>query len=243
MKLYHGTNERALDRILTDGAIKPRAMPQVPQTQPENFSSDQHVYLTDTYGHFYALRNADEDTGRAVVIEIDIDDDDLALRADEDAIWQCHLTHGIPLPLDVASTASTKQALSKLNTYLDAYADLEQGVFGRQFTAEDSLTCLGTCSVRGFILTNRITRIAFIDQHKARPYSWDIDPCINAFAFNLTGHWYREALRWLFDGNAFTESVNLSPVIKRFQPSRYTRDGITVRHFDPREAAVCVAQS
>ena len=149
MKIYHGTNERALHRILTEG-IQPRPEDSKGVWE-DQVSQAGFVYLTDSHALWFASASCPEKDDRPVIIELDFDAiDRKRLYPDEDYIGQeSNLWHGgchvddPNWPLDIDKQKSRWR---------------------------DSLRKLGCVAVKGGIEASAIKRYVVLSNN---PDSWD----------------------------------------------------------------------
>lgn len=190
MKLYHGTNGRWLDNILTRG-IEPRGR----RTARNNWKHVPHqsnptcVYLTDSYAPYFAFNATRGKDPLCAVIEVETDRlNEEDLYPDEDFLEQ--VGRGAD---DVPGTMSERTLHYR----------------ARQFdynpeAAKLSLKHLGTCAHRGVITLDAITR-AVVWPHEPNirlALTWD--PTITLANQRYCGDRYRTLTAKLFAG-AFDE--------------------------------------
>lgn len=152
MRLYHGTSSRHLESILTHG-LQPRGEGK---SNWDAASSGEVVYLTKTYGLYFASharKSIDEDM---LIVEIDTDllPSQEPLLADEDAITFAWQSGKLPPFGDEnwLRTESLERQAMYFADFLRDYADIG-------CTAEWSVSVLGNCTHHGAIPPEAITRI------------------------------------------------------------------------------------
>lgn len=140
--LYHGTNAVNIDYILAHG-LTPRGERESRWKKAP--SRTDRVYLTDTYGVYFAAAAVTQELQEGAVVEIDATQLDSRLyRPDEDAVAQLMQASGLLHPDEMHEFAST--------------ADLS--AFDDQWGA--SLYMLGNIAYAGAIPRSAIRRIARI---------------------------------------------------------------------------------
>jgi hypothetical protein len=189
MKLYHGTAERRLPTILSQG-LQPRGRRRG-NWQHSILSSPDAVYLTQAYALYYAWQATDtkDKADRLAVLEIDTDKLDPDLFApDEDWLEQVSRKQNGPgvAPIDKPMRYRTKWYRQRLMNYAPHW--------------QDSLAGLGNATYHGTIPASAITRIAFVDQKTNADLvmSAGMDPTISLMNYHFVGGRYRAAMKRLF---------------------------------------------
>jgi hypothetical protein len=178
-RLYHGTSERYLASILSNG-ILPRG--QRKGNWPDVPSRPNAVYLTTAYPFYFGLSATQEDgPDKAVVIEIDINRlDPKRLEPDEDFIDDC-------------ICARTGQSLAVVIPQVRR--SFRQF---RQFWRE-SLAGMGCCAYRNRIPASAITRYCVFDP-EVRPFltTTALDPVICPANYRACRDKYEGLVAWMF---------------------------------------------
>ena len=159
MKIYHGTSLKNLNKILTNGFIKPRKGTGNWKDTLE--SNSEMVYLTNSYACYFAFNTAKElssdnpnwqaddyDSSKAVVLELDISIKNL--YPDEDYLEQSSRWNGSKILEKDNSTmiADTVKFRDNFEQYKDQW--------------KDSLELLGTVCHKGKISASKIKRVAIL---------------------------------------------------------------------------------
>lgn len=197
MKLYHGTSERQLSSVLANG-LRPRGNRAT--TWQEWPSMAEHVYLTNTYPFFFGINASDPDSDeRAVVFEVDVDQLTVAkFYPDEDFVAQ-DMERRIGRDRLVKQHGSHRKALRKLHAQalknLDSHRD----------RWEESLMGMGTCSYKGHIPPQAITRYCLLqwsgnNGSKMGYPLYHVSPTI--FHHEYQVEYQQGLLDWMFDGEA-----------------------------------------
>lgn len=169
MKLYHGTSERFLDSILSNG-ITPRGKTK------SNWSCESRsdlIYLSVAYPFYFAFSALKEEE-KVVVIEIDSKKLDVdKFLPDEDFLGQLY---GIE---------KTIEFRDNLELYSNQY--------------EDSLNNLGNCAYYSIIKPSCISKYVIFDWKKRMTLSIEmLDPTISILNFKFTGNKYIDMVKWFF---------------------------------------------
>lgn len=173
MKLYHGTSEKHLEKILTKGLV-PRGRRKGNWTQFP--SRHDMVYLTAAYAPFFALQAGGK---QGVIIEVDCDLD--TLYPDEDFIAQ-------------VIAKQTERDFHEIHD--EVRKNLEQ----YKHHAVDSIQRLGNCCHKGAISTHNISRYVVIDFAKRSDLVLQFgDPQISLMNYMILGERYRSIITWLFE--------------------------------------------
>lgn len=176
--LYHGTRTGHLESILANDLV-PRAISGQSQWDHTAQSREDLVYLSSAYPLHFAINAQTE--GDLLVIEIDTDLVDAAkMVADEDALAHC---------LREAATAG--MSLLERTLY---YRERAPG-----YSAEFSLSRLGTCGHLGAIPRRALRRAVRIDaQYAGHLVLGGFDPVIHPVNYEIHGAEYNESIAWLF---------------------------------------------
>lgn len=188
MKLYHGTSERALARILKQG-ITPRSQ------RGKNKGNWKHtvtshpdcVYLTSVYGLYFAMcATGSKVSGRPVVIEVD------TLRLNPFKLWPdedflAHMTKHAPgMPIGLKLRERSAWYRDRLGEYAHLW--------------DRSVAGMGTCAYNGTVISAAITRYVMVDTTKqGRLLCEAVDPSISIWNYIIVGSKYRAMTNWLFN--------------------------------------------
>lgn len=215
MRLYHGTSVEVGLKAFTDGLL-PRSETKLRSGWKHAPSHTKCVYLTDTYGLYFAMCAAHK-SGVGAVVEIDADMlDPWDLVPDEDALEQTTRGHdGIP--------GTMKERTAWYRKRLHHYRDGENW--------KTSLRAIGNCAHWGPIPAEAVTRVALIDASQARVVAMNaLDAMIGVPAYNIAGFRHRLLQTWVFgdplpelnEFQEFTAQGTLRVI------EHLTRDGIRV---------------
>lgn len=182
MKLYHGTSTKHLDEILTDG-IKPTGVTGV-KSLWEVESAKDRVYLTTTYALYFAIHAAMQDDCDAVVIEVDVDENQLI--PDEDFLAQVKYK-------DSEYDLLTLTELIRDND-IPNYSKIDAIQL-----AEASLNSLGTVSIKEVKPEQIIRYVTVPNHHLADIVMSHCDPTISVMHHKLMSTVYKENMLALFD--------------------------------------------
>lgn len=201
MELFHGTNSKYLDAILSKG-LQPRKISKHKGNFAHTVQSDRNrVYLSDSYAPYFAWGSAfdtDDTESFPVVIAVDTNKFDNLIMADEDAIEQ------VDRAKNKLRDIGTAEIYKRTNKFRKAAPLLE---YSGNFTYEDSLATLGTCAVDGTIDPNAI--LGYIKFQKGKLWSiWD--PTITLLNYAFMKDFYREATRVAWTGDAPRELRGVS---------------------------------
>ena len=219
MKLYHGTSERHLKRILKEGIL-----PRVSSQNEGNWnhtveSATDRVYLTKGYAPYFANCAAEENE-RWVIIEVDKDKlvgmESAFLGITQDSIHNRVWERFFPDEdyIENMLRGNTYEKVKSANRVL-AEELLERGYpFGAESSlvrpawirdhidifagwAEQSLDTLGNISWRGVIPPGAMTRVSLYDP-KSNPgmTMTALDPTISTINWKICSQKYEEITRW-----------------------------------------------
>jgi hypothetical protein len=204
MKLYHGTDGRFLDHILKTG-VRPRGIngrnnwKHVPHQ-----SNPKCVYLSDSYAPYFAFNAARGNTPLCAVVEIETDclhEDDL--YPDEDCLEQIGRAVGDGVPGDMS------QRTLHYRKHQFSFHGLMKKNSEDLLDWRDSLRALGTCSHRGPIPPEAITRAVRWPHLPNVRLQWIWDPTISLLNQRILGDRYRLLTAKLFAGE-FADPKTLS---------------------------------
>ena len=219
MKLYHGTSERHLRKILKEGIL-----PRVSSKNEGNWahtveSANDRVYLTKGYAPYFANCAAEENE-RWVIIEIDknklIGMDTAFLGITEEQVHKRVWERFFPDEdyIENMLRGSTYEKVKSANHVL-AEELLEKGYpFGAESSlvrtawirdhidifagwAQQSLETLGNISWRGVVPPGAMTRVSLYDP-KSNPgmTMTALDPTISTINWKICSQKYEEITRW-----------------------------------------------
>ena len=179
MKIYHGTSERYLPKILREG-LKPRK-PGTVGNWDKAISGYGRVYLSSAYALFYAMHAVSRSADRAVVLKIDADKmDPTRFLPDEDWLKQL-------LPTESSST--TPGRLKKARSLAFEYPHL----------AWRSLEEHGTIAYNGVVNPRAIEEVALIEAKAlTKIVLRGYDPTVNTLNMAIMGDIHKGWHRWLF---------------------------------------------
>jgi len=186
MKLYHGTGERFLNSILTDG-LKPRAGRRGNWQHTVNSNRDA-VYLTDAYAPYFCFTAAKGEKEGGIIVEIDTDKlghTKVFLVPDEDVLAQ--VAHRQDNPSGKSLIDLTKQERKALRHYIGS--DKWQL----------SLQAMGTCAFLNRVPVEAITRIGIYDRDQLVKFAFDWDATISVLNYRFLGDKYKKQTLRLFD--------------------------------------------
>lgn len=181
MILYHGTSTKHLDKMLTDG-IKPTGVTGV-KSLWEVESAKDRVYLTSTYALYFAIHAAMKDECDAVVIEVDVDENQLI--PDEDFLAQ------------VKYKDSEHDLITLTKLIRDDIPNYSK--FDTIQLAEASLNGLGTVSIKEVKPEQIIRHVIVPNHHLADIVMSHCDPTISVMHHKLMSTVYKENMLALFD--------------------------------------------
>lgn len=192
MKLYHGTNAKWLPNILRIG-IEPRGS----RRSRSNWKHVPHqsnrncVYLTNSYAPYFA-HNATDINEVVAIIEVDTDrmsEDNF--YADEDFLEQVFRGR------DGDDRSMSERTLSYRAKQF-SYRWTDNPVYPLWWKA--SVAGLGTCSYRGTVPIEAITRIVTYPRKSNLHLMFTFDPTITLINQRIMGEYYQELTRKLFAG-------------------------------------------
>jgi len=175
--LYHGTNAKNLNAILSKG-IQPRGKKK---GNWDAFPSrSDMVYLTTAYAPYFAIQSCDSGQ-KALILELDRNNIDQAqLYPDEDFVVQC-------------LAAQNNQAIE------DIHEDIKDTLECYQHHFEDSINGLGNVCYKGVVPSNAISRYCLIDSKtRSDLMMMSLDPSISLMNYRFCGSRYRSIISWLF---------------------------------------------
>lgn len=181
MKLYHGTSQVSLEKILETG-IGPRGKSKGNWEHTVKSHKDA-VYMTTAYPLYFATV-ASGDSRLAAVIEIDTDYlDKTHMAPDEDFLGQ---------------VAVRKQG-GELNKITRVIRQNLRNYAGDADLLDGSIKFLGNCCYIGTIPVKAISRIARINLAKApQTHMMSLDPSISIMNYMYVGKRYRALTKWVF---------------------------------------------
>lgn len=212
MKLYHGTSEWAAGNAMLEG-LKPRCLTNLDSNWEKNPSHPAQIYLTDVYAPYFGYTAATSDqftkgkgeldnAGQYAVLEIDtdyLDEDDMF--PDEDFLEQASRQ------MDGLNHTKAKTVEGRTRWYknnIERFKDMW----------EVSVEHLGTCSHRGPIPRDAISRIAFVPISLG--VNWlVVDPSISLLNHKICAAKYRMVTNWImkdeFDFENYAEAAFMPP--------------------------------
>jgi hypothetical protein len=214
MKLYHGTSERYVERIMRRG-LEPRGR-HIGNWKHTMLSRPDAVYMSNAYALYFACHTASRTKKeKAAVIEIDTTGlNPFCLHPDEDFLEQATRKKG-DAPLDAAMKPRTEWYRERLEDYQEHW--------------ELSVEHLGNCCHIGVIPTHALTRVAVIDRDKQWPLCWQaMDPVISLLNFRFCKAKYRGMHKWLFEEPLGEDTVTELGGIQNWNVPE-TRDGVEVK--------------
>lgn len=210
MLLYHGTAERHLEKIMTEG-LRPRGN-RVGNWVHSVESNPNAIYLTNAYALHFAVAAAGNADGKFVVLEIDTDHlDESDLTPDEDFLEQVSRNdtnfpcHGWSMP---RRTRWFRAHMRNFNSHW-----------------ETSLQRLGNAAYFGNIPPEAITRVALVERKPIHPIVFMSDPTISLMNYHLMGGYYRGLTAILFGDEP---EPNADPFHRLDDVKKISRDGIFI---------------
>lgn len=191
MKLYHGTSEGSAKKALEEG-IKPRAITRKEGNWSHFISSNPaHVYLTVAYAPYFALCSTRKEENLAVLeVDTDLLQED-CLRPDEDFLEQA--TRGNP---NMLPHLPMKDRTMWFRKHLKDFAS----------HWKDSLKGLGTCSHKGVVPPQAITRASAFSLEGWK-LNLCIDPSICLVNFRVCGDRYKAFTKWAIGDPVTVEEI------------------------------------
>jgi hypothetical protein len=176
MKLYHGTSDTKLAKILQKG-LRPRSKRK--GNWKDFPSRPDMIYLTTAYAPYFALNV--EGNGQPVVLEIDADKlDENCFFPDEDFISQ---------------SIARRNKLPLKEVHDEICRDLERYQEHWQLSVEN----MGNCCYQGIIPVSAITRYVTWEVEKQSYVSiMAMDPCITPINYHFLSEKYQGLIAWLF---------------------------------------------
>jgi hypothetical protein len=191
--LYHGTRATHLDSILAND-LMPRGESGNSQWTHSVESRPDAVYLTTAYPLHFAANAQSE--GDLLIVEVDTARlDPYRLIADEDALAQSQ-----------DAPASSREDLEEKTRYFRERS--------HEYSAEESLSVLGTCAHLGPVprrALRRAARIPLADIGKL--ILGGFDPTVTPINYSLFGADYEKSVAWLFGD---TDVCAINPRMPRF---------------------------
>lgn len=184
MLLYHGTSERAIDRIRHEG-LRPRTETKKSGNWRSTIlSNPKTVYLTECYAGYFAFV-ACRGLGRFGILEIDTEKlDNSLLVPDEDSLaqYQVQVRGG---------------DLMKLTEYYRKLLPTYQGTE----MWKTSLKLMGTCGFMGTVPPGAIQRVNVFDARASEVHNAIglkvADPSITLMNYRILGKYYKELTKVL----------------------------------------------
>lgn len=218
MKLYHGTSESSLKRILREGLL-PRSMSNVPSNWEHTVdASPDRVYLSLGYAPYFAM-SACEEGERWAILEIDKDrmvNDAFSNMSAEDSLSGKGFDYFYPdedYVENVLRSVETSAGLKKHNAWLAEEMDtrgfpwsaevmertgwIRDNIDLFKFMAEGSLEHLGNVSYSRHIPLKCITRAVLYDPRSNPTMTIAaMDPTITTMNWRICSQKYTELTRW-----------------------------------------------
>lgn len=168
-------------RMLVEG-IRPRVLTGKTSKWKRIPSSKDRVYLTEIYAPYYANAAA-KDGEKWGLIEVDVDRlDKKLLRPDEDFIAQV-----------------LKKTSRKTADLLKLTAEVRDSIDDWQALWSKSIEWMGTCSYKGVVPPEAITRVAIYDPESNPMMTLAaLDPSISIENYRICANKYRAITRWFF---------------------------------------------
>lgn len=204
--LYHGTSARYLKSILRVG-LEPRGTRATRNNWKHvaHQSNPRMVYLTDSYAPYFA-HNACRDNDDVLIVEVALDSLNPAnLFPDEDFLEQVSRGRD-DLP---ANLTLSQRTLRYRKRQFEFDTVVPTGNPEIPFWFQASLAGLGTCSHRGTISPEVITRFVTYPYKSNIQFNFVWDPTITLINQHICGSRYRELTRRLFAGE-FTPRETLA---------------------------------
>ena len=173
MKLYHGTTEVSLEKLLVNG-ISPRGDKS---TNWKDYPSRvDMVYLTQSYALYFAIQ-ATQNTDKERILIIEVDSNKL------------NQTKFFP---DEDFLAQEINDLSKHDEFRDNLVQYKN-------RWKDSLSKIGNVAYKGIVHPYSFSRYCLIDVKKhAEVAMMGLDPTISIMNYKFVGFKYRNLIAWLF---------------------------------------------
>ena len=218
MKLYHGTSESSLKRILREGLL-PRSMSNVQSNWEHTVeASPDRVYLSMGYAPYFAMSACDEGE-RWAILEIDKDrmvNDAFATMSAGESLSGSGFDHFYPdedYVENVIRSVTCKADMKKHNAYLAEEMETKGFPWGAdvmevtgwvrdnielfKFMAEGSLEHLGNVSYAKHIPLKCITRAVLYDPRSNPTMTISaMDPMITTMNWRICSKKYIELTRW-----------------------------------------------
>jgi hypothetical protein len=187
--LYHGTNERCLEKILAEG-IKPRG-PKSGNWKGLAQSCSDLVYLTTTYAAYYAYssckRKAD---GKSAIVRVELNHEKANLYPDEEFLWHAL---GMQKRSEKLRSEDTNEARDEIKRM---WKNINPKYLGYADWWKKSLEYLGTVAT-DFVPVENIT--GYVLEDDDLDFVMNCDPSIGPLNFAVCGESYREhlnSLKW-----------------------------------------------
>jgi hypothetical protein len=185
VKLYHGTSESVVRKVLKEG-LKPRRMSRNKGNWKDTVPSNPSlVYLTVAYAPYFAMcASGDEKWG---ILEIDTDLlDESSLLPDEDFLEQG--TRRQKLPAEWGLNGADMQKRTRF---------FRDNLHSFQALWTKSIEGLGNAAHHGQIPLEAITRATIFDPSQNKRMMMDAaDPLISMLNFAHLGNKYKAQTRW-----------------------------------------------
>jgi len=178
MRLFHGTSERHIEKILKDG-LAPRSVNGNTNWAHSINSDERNVYLTTTYAGYFAVQAIGEyEEERLAIIEVDTPQlFKTRLYPDEDFIGQAVHMLGNKLSESNALFKFKGKTLLEITQEVVDNASMWKGYW------KDSLKYMGTVAHRGTIPKTQIKKIALSQLNGFTAAV--VDPCIAIVNFKF----------------------------------------------------------
>ena len=196
MMLYHGTNGAWLDRIMQVG-LRPRGTKGRSNWKDTVQSNPKCVYFTDSYAPYFAFNASRGTDPSCAVIEVDSDRlDQDELFPDEDFLEQCSRGGEGAYP----GTMIQRTLHYRRRQFEFCYPCTDPSSEAPTTWWEASLKHLGTCSHRGPVPPDAITRAVWWPRKDNGSMVMMWDPTITLMNQRIMGDRYKIMTRKLFDG-------------------------------------------
>lgn len=214
MKLYHGTSERHIERIMRRG-LEPRGRNNG-NWKHTMLSRPDAVYMSNAYALYFAIQACRAKKERPAIFEVDtLLLNPFSLHPDEDFLEQATRKQG-NAPLDGDMKSRTAFYRERLEDYQDYW--------------ELSIEHMGNCCHIGTVPVRALTRLVTVDVKKQALLCWQaLDPVISLLNYRFCKTKYRGMHKWIFDEPLGEDAPTELGGIKNWSvPSN--RDGLEVKN-------------